>query len=116
AGLGVGDRPGPQRLRRAAPPDRGVDPPADPLGSPAGGVPLPPTRALAAELGLARGVVVEAYAQLVAEGYLTSRSGGGHAAGARAGRRAEARPPPGSAARPGAPAPPAVGSRSGRPT
>jgi len=41
-----------------------------------GGVALPPTRALAAELGVSRGVVVEAYAQLVAEGYLTSRSGG----------------------------------------
>jgi GntR family transcriptional regulator / MocR family aminotransferase len=40
------------------------------------GVALPPTRALAAALGVARGVVVEAYAQLVAEGYLTSRSGG----------------------------------------
>ena len=31
---------------------------------------------MAAELGITRGVVVEAYAQLVAEGYLTSRSGG----------------------------------------
>ena len=41
-----------------------------------GGVALPPTRALAAELGVTRGVAVEAYAQLVAEGYLTSRSGG----------------------------------------
>ena len=40
------------------------------------GVALPPTRALAAELGVTRGVVVEAYGQLVAEGYLTSRSGG----------------------------------------
>ena len=40
------------------------------------GVALPPTRALAAELGITRGVVVEAYAQLVAEGYLTSRRGG----------------------------------------
>ena len=40
------------------------------------GIALPPTRALAVELGLTRGVVVEAYAQLVAEGYLTSRSGG----------------------------------------
>ena len=39
------------------------------------GVALPPTRALAAALGVSRGVVVEAYAQLVAEGYLTSRSG-----------------------------------------
>ena len=40
------------------------------------GIALPPTRALAVELGVTRGVVVEAYAQLVAEGYLTSRSGG----------------------------------------
>jgi GntR family transcriptional regulator/MocR family aminotransferase len=41
-----------------------------------GGVALPPSRSLAAELGVSRGVVVEAYSQLVAEGYLTSRSGG----------------------------------------
>jgi GntR family transcriptional regulator/MocR family aminotransferase len=40
------------------------------------GTALPPTRALAAELGVSRGVVVEAYQQLVAEGYLTSRAGG----------------------------------------
>ena len=40
------------------------------------GIALPPTRALATELGVSRGVVVEAYAQLVAEGYLTSRGGG----------------------------------------
>ena len=40
------------------------------------GIPLPSTRALAVELGVTRGVVVEAYAQLVAEGYLTSRGGG----------------------------------------
>ena len=40
------------------------------------GIALPPTRALAAQLGVSRGVIVEAYAQLVAEGYLTSRSGG----------------------------------------
>jgi GntR family transcriptional regulator/MocR family aminotransferase len=37
---------------------------------------LPPTRALADELDVSRGVVVEAYQQLIAEGYLTSRSGG----------------------------------------
>jgi GntR family transcriptional regulator/MocR family aminotransferase len=37
---------------------------------------LPSTRALATDLGLSRGVVVEAYQQLVAEGYLVSRSGG----------------------------------------
>jgi GntR family transcriptional regulator/MocR family aminotransferase len=40
------------------------------------GVALPASRALAADLGVSRGVVVEAYSQLVAEGYLTSRSGG----------------------------------------
>ena len=40
------------------------------------GTALPPTRQLAVELGVSRGVVVEAYQQLVAEGYLTSRSGG----------------------------------------
>ena len=40
------------------------------------GTALPPTRGLASELGVSRGVVVEAYQQLVAEGYLTSRSGG----------------------------------------
>jgi GntR family transcriptional regulator / MocR family aminotransferase len=39
------------------------------------GASLPPTRALAADLGVSRGVVVEAYQQLAAEGYLTSRAG-----------------------------------------
>lgn len=46
-------------------------------GALAPGAPLPPTRVLAAELGMARGTVVEAYAQLVAEGYLRSRRGAG---------------------------------------
>jgi GntR family transcriptional regulator/MocR family aminotransferase len=40
------------------------------------GMALPPTRRLAEDLGVSRGVVIEAYQQLVAEGYLTSRSGG----------------------------------------
>jgi GntR family transcriptional regulator / MocR family aminotransferase len=40
-----------------------------------GDTPLPSTRALAAELGVSRGVVVEAYAQLVAEGFLVARAG-----------------------------------------
>jgi GntR family transcriptional regulator/MocR family aminotransferase len=40
------------------------------------GTVLPSTRALAAQLGLSLGVVVEAYEQLVAEGYLTSQPGG----------------------------------------
>jgi len=36
---------------------------------------LPSTRALAQDLGVSRGVVVEAYEQLTAEGYLTTRAG-----------------------------------------
>lgn len=36
---------------------------------------LPSTRALAGQVGVARGTVVEAYSQLVAEGYLRSRQG-----------------------------------------
>ncbi|MBW8806293.1 MAG: PLP-dependent aminotransferase family protein [Catenulisporales bacterium] len=43
----------------------------------AGGTVLPPSRQLAAELRLSRGIVVEAYQQLVAEGYLLSRTGAG---------------------------------------
>lgn len=39
------------------------------------GAPLPSSRVLAADLGLSRGVVVEAYEQLLAEGYLTARRG-----------------------------------------
>ena len=40
---------------------------------------LPSSRALAAELGVSRGVVVEAYEQLAAEGYLAVRARCGHA-------------------------------------
>jgi GntR family transcriptional regulator/MocR family aminotransferase len=39
------------------------------------GAALPSTRSLAGELGVARGVVSEAYAQLAAEGYLVARQG-----------------------------------------
>jgi GntR family transcriptional regulator / MocR family aminotransferase len=39
------------------------------------GAELPSTRALAADLGVSRGVVVGAYAQLAAEGYITLRRG-----------------------------------------
>jgi GntR family transcriptional regulator/MocR family aminotransferase len=70
------------------------------------GVALPPTRALAAELGVTRGVVVEAYAQLVAEGYLISRSGGYTKVAS-----APASAPPPAPSRPARPAP----SRSPRP-
>jgi GntR family transcriptional regulator/MocR family aminotransferase len=41
------------------------------------GAKLPPSRLLADELHVSRGVVVEAYSQLVAEGYLVARSGDG---------------------------------------
>src|ERR1700683_1094758 len=61
---------------------------------------LPPSRVLADELEVSRGVVVEAYSQLIAEGYLVARPGGGT-------RIAEAiakHPPPPRA--PAAPAPP----------
>lgn len=41
------------------------------------GTSLPSSRALASDLGVTRGVVVAAYDQLVAEGYLASRQGSG---------------------------------------
>src|SRR3954447_6803187 len=53
---------------------------------------LPPSRSLAADLGLARNTVAEAYADLVNEGWLASRQGAGtwvlNAGGADAPRRA----------------------------
>ncbi|MFE1895944.1 PLP-dependent aminotransferase family protein [Streptomyces yangpuensis] len=42
-----------------------------------GGTRLPPYRALAADLGLARNAVADAYAELVAEGWFTARQGSG---------------------------------------
>ena len=56
------------------------------------GARLPPTRSLAAELGVSRGVVVEAYAQLSAEGYLATRRGAGTVVAATA--RPAPPPPP----------------------
>jgi GntR family transcriptional regulator / MocR family aminotransferase len=41
------------------------------------GTALPPSRSLAADLGVARNTVAEAYAELVAEGWLASRQGSG---------------------------------------
>src|SRR5262245_65371444 len=55
------------------------------------GAPLPSTRTLAADLDLARGVVVEAYEQLLAEGYLSAHQG---SATRVAGRRTVDREPP----------------------
>lgn len=52
------------------------------------GVRLPPSRVLCEQLGVSRGVVTDAYSQLVAEGYLTARRGAGTAvAETRAQRR-----------------------------
>jgi GntR family transcriptional regulator/MocR family aminotransferase len=60
---------------------------------------LPPTRVLAGDLGVARSVVVEAYGQLAAEGYLSARQGSGtrvrEVAHARSRPRRAARADPG---------------------
>jgi GntR family transcriptional regulator / MocR family aminotransferase len=55
------------------------------------GNPLPSTRALAEDLRVSRGVVVEAYEQLLAEGYLTARQGSATRVASRPGG---AQPPP----------------------
>jgi GntR family transcriptional regulator / MocR family aminotransferase len=54
---------------------------------------LPPTRALAADLGVARNTVAAAYAQLVAEGWLEPRQGAGTWVATRAAARAQTRTP-----------------------
>ncbi|MCO8384720.1 GntR family transcriptional regulator, partial [Burkholderia multivorans] len=56
---------------------------------------LPSTRLLAASLQVARGTVVDAYAQLVSEGFLESRAG----AGTRVAHALAAPPPAHSAVR-----------------
>lgn len=48
------------------------------------GTRLPPYRSVAADLGLARNTVADAYAELVAEGWLTARQGSGTRVAARA--------------------------------
>lgn len=70
-----------------------------------GGTPLPSSRALAADLGVARGTVVDAYDQLAAEGYLSARPGGRTVVSLRAG----------VAARPAPAAPEAAVGAGGRP-
>ncbi|MFD4524505.1 PLP-dependent aminotransferase family protein [Streptomyces sp. NPDC058470] len=59
------------------------------------GIRLPSSRSLAADLGIARNTVADAYAALVAEGWLTARQG----SGTRVAERAVPRPAPESAPR-----------------
>jgi GntR family transcriptional regulator / MocR family aminotransferase len=56
------------------------------------GTMLPPSRGLAADLGLARNTVAEAYAELVAEGWLASKQGAGTWVVNRIGTEIPARP------------------------
>jgi GntR family transcriptional regulator/MocR family aminotransferase len=67
-------------------------------GTLAAGERMPSTRALADDLGVSRRLVVEAYAQLLAEGYLRARQGAGTfvAAAAIASSEAQADAPPSS--------------------
>ncbi|MFD3415160.1 PLP-dependent aminotransferase family protein [Streptomyces cyaneofuscatus] len=76
------------------------------------GTRLPSSRALAADLGIARNTVADAYAELVAEGWLTARQGSGTRIAQRsAPRRADpvaaptrpARPRTGHSLKPGSP-------------
>jgi GntR family transcriptional regulator / MocR family aminotransferase len=76
-----------------------------------GGTRLAPTRTLASDLGVSRGVIVEAYAQLVAEGYLVT----GPRSGTRVSERIEVLPTRGLATTPRAVAPVRYELRSGAP-
>ncbi|HET9609716.1 MAG TPA: PLP-dependent aminotransferase family protein, partial [Acidimicrobiales bacterium] len=74
----------------------------------AAGEALPSTRQLASDLGLARGTVVDAYDQLVVEGYLATRPGGRTVVAATV-------PAPASPAAAAPPALPRVDLRAGAP-
>src|ERR1700730_1015193 len=54
---------------------------------------LPPSRDLAEQLGVSRGVVVDSYAQLATEGYLAARRGSGSRGAALAGAGIPPSPP-----------------------
>ncbi|GAA4604935.1 PLP-dependent aminotransferase family protein [Actinoallomurus liliacearum] len=76
------------------------------------GTRLPPYRSLAADLGLARNTVADAYAELVAEGWLIARQGSGTRVAPRAEPVRSPRVPEKAAARP---APSAHNLRQGQP-
>ncbi|MGW7275626.1 MocR-like pyridoxine biosynthesis transcription factor PdxR [Streptomyces sp. NPDC054864] len=79
------------------------------------GTRLPPYRSLAADLGIARNTVADAYAELVAEGWLTARQGSGTRVADRAAPPALTRVPKRAPTRPTRPAPPAYDLRQGQP-
>ncbi len=85
------------------------------------GTRLPSSRALAADLGIARNTVADAYADLVAEGWLTARQGSGTRVAVGAPPTplrqwgSEVVPPSGTAPHPRAPARPAYDLRPGSP-
>ncbi|MEU7071102.1 PLP-dependent aminotransferase family protein [Streptomyces narbonensis] len=83
------------------------------------GTRLPSSRSLAADLGMARNTVADAYAELVAEGWLTARQGSGTRVARRTAPRRTApsspQPRPAAPARPGPPAAPAHDLKAGTP-
>ncbi|UUU42318.1 PLP-dependent aminotransferase family protein [Streptomyces sp. NBC_00162] len=82
----------------------------------AGGTRLPPYRTLAADLGLARNAVADAYAELVAEGWFTARQGSGTRVAEGAAERVAGSGPPSAAATPtAAPAGPRLDLLQGKP-
>ncbi|MCX5014295.1 PLP-dependent aminotransferase family protein [Streptomyces sp. NBC_00555] len=82
----------------------------------AGGTRLPPYRTLAADLGLARNAVADAYAELVAEGWFTARQGSGTRVAEGAAERVAGSGPPSAAAAPtAAPTGPRLDLLQGKP-
>jgi GntR family transcriptional regulator/MocR family aminotransferase len=76
-----------------------------------GGTRLPSSRALAADVGLARNTVAEAYGQLVAEGWLTAQQG----SGTRVAERTSTMTAPSTSAPPAAPRPAGFDLSAGAP-